>query len=145
MLTLISLLLAAIAPAGAGRAAQPSQPAAQRTGTAMTLDVDATDAPMKILHATLSMPARPGAMTLFYPKWIPGEHMPSGPIANLTGLHVFADGTEIDWRRDLVEMNAFAFTVPAGARDADRQVRLRRAVPAAAPSDRCRRPTRRSR
>ena len=55
-------------------------------------------------------------MTLFYPKWIPGEHMPSGPIANLTGLHIFADGTELDWRRDLVEMNAFAFTVPAGAK-----------------------------
>ena len=82
----------------------------------MTLDVDATDAPMKILHATLSMPARPGAMTLFYPKWIPGEHMPSGPIANLTGLHIFADGSELDWRRDLVEMNAFAVTVPAGAK-----------------------------
>ena len=47
-------------------------------------------------------------MTLFYPKWIPGEHMPSGPIANLTGLHIFADGRELDWRRDLVEMNAFA-------------------------------------
>ena len=54
-------------------------------------------------------------MTLFYPKWIPGEHMPSGPIANLTGLHIFADGRELEWRRDLVEMNAFAMTVPAGA------------------------------
>src|SRR5580765_2658345 len=83
---------------------------------AMTLDVDATDAPLKILHATMTMPARPGAMTLFYPKWIPGEHMPSGPIANLTGLHILADGRELDWRRDLVEMNAFAITVPAGAK-----------------------------
>src|SRR4249920_1629429 len=82
----------------------------------MTLDVDATDAPMKILHATMTMPARAGAMALFYPKWIPGEHMPSGPIANLTGLHIFADRTELEWRRDLVEMNAFAITVPAGAR-----------------------------
>src|SRR3954463_6982405 len=72
----------------------------QSDPVAMTLDVDATDAPLKILHATATMPARPGAMTLFYPKWIPGEHMPSGPIANLTGLHVFADGSEIGWRRD---------------------------------------------
>lgn len=83
--------------------------------TSMTLDVDASDAPLKILHATMSMPARSGAMTLFYPKWIPGEHMASGPIANLTGLHVFADGSEIDWRRDLVEVNAFTITVPSGA------------------------------
>src|SRR3954470_18056355 len=82
----------------------------------MSLDVDATDAPKKILHATMTMPARAGAMTLFYPKWIPGEDMPSGPIANLTGLHVFADAAELVWRRDLVEMNAFRITVPAGAR-----------------------------
>jgi len=82
----------------------------------MTLDVDATDAPLKILHTTATMPARGGAMTLFYPKWIPGEHMASGPIANLTGLHVFADGQELTWRRDLVEMHAFHITVPAGAR-----------------------------
>ena len=82
----------------------------------MTLDVDATDAPLKILHATMTMAAKPGPLTLFYPKWIPGEHMPSGPIANLTGLHVFADGKELEWRRDLVEMYAFAITVPAGAK-----------------------------
>lgn len=83
--------------------------------TAITLNVDATDAPLKILHATASMPVRAGRMSLFYPKWIPGEHMPSGPIQNLAGLHIFADGRELEWRRDLVEMNAFAFTVPAGA------------------------------
>jgi predicted metalloprotease with PDZ domain len=88
----------------------------QSSPVTMTLDVDATDAPLKILHATATMPARPGAMTLFYPKWIPGEHMPSGPVANLTGLHVFADGKELEWRRDLVEMYAFTVTVPSGAR-----------------------------
>ena len=81
----------------------------------MLLDVDATDAPMKIIHATLSLPARSGVMSLFYPKWIPGEHMPSGPISNLNNLHVFADGRELAWRRDLVETSAFGFTVPAGA------------------------------
>src|SRR6476661_6810114 len=97
-------------------ALMPGTPAlAQPSATAMTLEVDATDAPMKILHATLSMPSRAGDLTLFYPKWIPGEHMPSGPIANLTGLHVFADGREIGWRRDLVEVNAFTMTMPAGA------------------------------
>jgi predicted metalloprotease with PDZ domain len=97
----------------------PSAARAQREGaahTSMMLDVDATDAPMKILHATVSMPARPGEMSLFYPKWIPGEHMPSGPISNINGLHVLADGRELEWRRDLVEMNAVGFTVPAGAK-----------------------------
>ena len=37
-----------------------AQPRAAPSRTAMTLDVDATDAPMKILHATMTMPARPG-------------------------------------------------------------------------------------
>ena len=105
-MTALLLLLAALV----------TLPQPRANAVAMTLDVDATDAPLKILHATATMPARGGAMTLFYPKWIPGEHMPSGPIANLTGLHVFADGREIAWRRDLVEMNAFAVTVPQGAR-----------------------------
>jgi predicted metalloprotease with PDZ domain len=104
-------VLCAVTFGRAGAIAQRPSPA-----LAMTLDVDATDAPMKIIHATMTMPARAGAMTLFYPKWIPGEHMPSGPVANLTGLHVFADGQEIAWRRDLVEMNAFATTVPSGAK-----------------------------
>ena len=54
----------------------------------ITLNVDASQARMQILHASLSMPARPGPMTLMYPKWIPGEHMPSGPIANLNGLQI---------------------------------------------------------
>ena len=108
MTSLVLLLFALMTPAQA-------RPGAPAPALAMSLDVDASDAPMKILHATATMPAHAGAMTLFYPKWIPGEHMPSGPIANLTGLHVFADGTELEWRRDLVEMNAFAITVPAGA------------------------------
>src|SRR5437870_4806519 len=95
------------------QAAQTQLP--QAASRSMTLDVDATDAPLKILHAKVSMAATAGPMTLFYPKWIPGEHMPSGPIENLTGLHVFADGREISWRRDLVEVNAFAMTVPDGA------------------------------
>jgi predicted metalloprotease with PDZ domain len=91
----------------------PSLASAQST---ITLNVDASQARMKILHASLSMPARSGPMTLVYPKWIPGEHMASGPISNLTGLHLFADGTELQWRRDLVDMNAFHVTVPGGAR-----------------------------
>ena len=105
-------IAAAVQPPIAGG----QKPAGVALPASMTLEVDASDAPMKILHATMSMPATAGTMSLFYPKWIPGEHMPSGPIANLTGLHIFADGRELDWRRDLVEMNAFSFTVPAGVK-----------------------------
>src|SRR5882757_9068269 len=106
----LALFLSAFFLSSTGSQPAPGAP------IALTLDVDATDAPLKILHATMTMTAKPGPLTLFYPKWIPGEHMPSGPIANLTGLHVFADGKELEWRRDLVEMYAFAITVPAGAK-----------------------------
>src|SRR5262245_63051353 len=54
--------------------------------------VDASRAPEKILHSTLQIPVKPGPLTLFYPKWIPGEHGPTGPIVDLTGLQFFAKG-----------------------------------------------------
>ena len=52
----------------------------------ISLTVDATKTQNKILHAHLVMPVKPGPLTVYYPKWIPGEHGPDGPIANLTGL-----------------------------------------------------------
>jgi hypothetical protein len=39
----------------------------------VTLSVDASDAPRKMFHAQLRIPAKPGTLTLYYPKWIPGE------------------------------------------------------------------------
>ncbi|HTZ73661.1 MAG TPA: hypothetical protein VMB47_07065 [Candidatus Aquilonibacter sp.] len=76
------------------------------------LDVDATQAPQKILHAKLEMPVHPGPLTLYYPEWIPGEHMPDGPITNLAGLEFTANGQKIRWRRDLVDMFAFHLDIP---------------------------------
>ncbi len=81
----------------------------------ITLIVDATDAPRGILHARLRVPASPGKLTLFYPKWIPGEHMPDGPINNLTALKFSSNGRPLDWRRDDDDMFTFHLDVPAGA------------------------------
>ena len=78
------------------------------------LQVDATDAPRNILHATLTIPVTPGALTLVYPKWLPGNHRPTGPIQNFTGLHFKAAGKELEWQRDLEDMYAFHLQVPAG-------------------------------
>lgn len=81
----------------------------------ITLNVDATEAPRKILHARLSIPVAPGPLTLLYPKWIPGEHGPTGPITDLAGLKLMAGGKPIPWRRDDVEMYALHCDIPAGA------------------------------
>jgi len=85
----------------------------------ITVALDATEAPRKILHARLTIPAKPGSLTLYYPKWIPGEHEPSGPIANLTGLHFRANGQELTWRRDLLDAWTFHVDVPAAASSVD--------------------------
>src|SRR5262245_27681682 len=83
------------------------------------LRVDATEAPRRIYHAELSIPASPGPLTLFYPKWIPGEHAPTGPITDLAGLKFSSAGTPIEWKRDPVELFAFHVNVPAGATSID--------------------------
>jgi len=81
----------------------------------ITLAVDLTDAPRKILHAVETIPVQPGPLTLLYPKWIPGEHMPSGPIDNQAGFVIATStGTPLKWQRDLVDMYAYHLTVPAG-------------------------------
>jgi len=61
------------------------------------------------------MPVRPGSLTLLYPKWIPGDHAPDGPIEDMMGLEITAGGQRIAWHRDEVDMFAFHLTVPAGA------------------------------
>ncbi len=81
----------------------------------ISLNVDATDAPRKILHARLQIPAPPGPLTLLYPKWLPGEHAPNGSITDLVGLKMSAAGIPVEWRRDSEDMYAFHLDVPAGA------------------------------
>src|ERR1051326_7553065 len=71
------------------------------------LKVDATEAPRRLFRAELSIPATPGPMDLFYPKWIPGEHAPTGPITDLSGLKISANGRPVEWKRDPLELFAF--------------------------------------
>src|SRR5579862_532846 len=85
-----------------------------QSGQTISLTVDATKTPQKILHAHLVMPVKPGPLTLYYPKWIPGEHGPDGPIANLTGLKFEADGKTIPWQRDLLDVFTFHLEIPHG-------------------------------
>src|SRR5437868_6547324 len=82
--------------------------------TAMTLTLDATNAARNMLHTRLTLAVRPGPLTLFYPKWIPGEHTPTGTIDDLVGLKLSAGGKPITWRRDDVEMFAFHCDIPQG-------------------------------
>ncbi|HLK61073.1 MAG TPA: hypothetical protein VKU00_31195 [Chthonomonadaceae bacterium] len=91
-----------------------TRPVLGQTGP-IHLSVDATEAPRKILHARLSLPVAPGPLTLLYPKWIPGEHSPDGPIANLVNVRLTTGGHPLAWRRDDVNMYAIRCSVPHGA------------------------------
>jgi predicted metalloprotease with PDZ domain len=82
----------------------------------ISLDVDAREISRSLLHARLEIPAKPGELVVWYPKWIPGVHAPAGPVQNLAGLRFEnAAGDILEWKRDEVEMNRFLITVPAGA------------------------------
>src|SRR2546425_12931570 len=88
---------------------------AQSTKAPIKIEVDLREAPRRIFHARLDIPTAAGPLTLVYPQWIPGEHGPTGPIADLAGLKFTAAGKPLPWRRDDVNMYAFHCQVPAGA------------------------------
>lgn len=82
------------------------------------LDVDARDVSRQVFHVTETIPAASGALTLAFPRWLPGYHSPDGKVVNLVDLHIKAagdKGADIEWQRDAVEMDQFHLAVPAGA------------------------------
>ncbi|MBV8498044.1 MAG: hypothetical protein JO003_02180 [Candidatus Eremiobacteraeota bacterium] len=109
-------LLAPCAAAGSGSIAKASLAPQQRPAT---LVVDATRAADGFLRVHEEIPVASGAFTIVYPKWIPGEHEPSGPLSDLAALRVSANGSPLDWRRDSVDLYAFHVNVPPGTQDLD--------------------------
>jgi predicted metalloprotease with PDZ domain len=104
----LSLVASALLLVGAARISAQS-------GPAIALTVDASMVQQKIVRTHEVMAVKEGPLTLYYPKWIPGEHEPDGPIANVTGLKFTANGKTIPWKRDLLDVFTFHVDVPAGA------------------------------
>jgi len=88
--------------------------AAERATEPVEIHVDMRQAPQRILHARLEMPVDPGPLTLLYPKYMPGEHGPTGPIAELVGLVIKGNGERIAWNRDSRDVFTFYVDVPTG-------------------------------
>ena len=84
-----------------------------------TVNVDARETARGLLHITQKFPAKPGVFALSYPRWIPGEHGPTGPNTDVAGLVLKANGTVLEWTRDPVDMNTVRVKVPAGATSVD--------------------------
>jgi predicted metalloprotease with PDZ domain len=81
---------------------------------AIRLHVDLTDAPRNVYHAHLQIPVHAGEISLVFPKFIPGNHRPSGPIGALTGIRMEAAGHPLLWQRDPIESYEFHVSVPKG-------------------------------
>ncbi|MDB5574798.1 MAG: peptidase [Tardiphaga sp.] len=80
------------------------------------LHVDATDVTRCIFQVRQTIPvAKTGAMTLLYPKWIPGFHSPAAAIELLAGVEIRAGEHRLNWQRHPVEVHAFECVVPEGA------------------------------
>jgi len=105
-------ILIALCAITSPRAQVPAAPA--RVTGAITLALDARETPRKLLHARETLTVTPGALTLVYPKWLPGEHAPDGAIDDLVGLKFSAGGKTLSWRRDPVDQFAFHLDVPQG-------------------------------
>ncbi len=75
---------------------------------------DFTDAPRKLFHAEIDLPVKPGPLTLTTPRWVPGNHRPTGPVDDITGVVFTANGETLKWRRDDVDLYEFHLTIPRG-------------------------------
>jgi predicted metalloprotease with PDZ domain len=85
---------------------------AQKTPIQITADL--SEAPRKLYHADLNIPVQAGPVSLTTPKWIPGNHRPTGPVDEITGVVFTANGKVLPWRRDDEDLYQFHVTVPAG-------------------------------
>ena len=96
----------------------PAPKDAAYPGGTIRLSVDASDTVRGIVQVHETIPvASSGPLTLLYPKWLPGNHSPTGAISKIAGIVFTVDGKAIPWTRDTIDVYAFHIDVPAGARE----------------------------
>ena len=115
-LATVALCIASAASAGVAWADAADAHVAPPRDTAypgtIQIAVDASDTRQGIFRVHEIVPVRSGELTLLFPKWIPGNHSPSGPVAMLAGLTIKANGTPLVWTRDEYDVYAFHINVP---------------------------------
>jgi predicted metalloprotease with PDZ domain len=113
--TLLAFVGSSLVTSTAAPAVLPEPRDVPYPGT-IRLEVEATDVDHRVFRVRESVPVgTAGRLTLFYPRWLPGNHSTTGPIEMLAGLQVRSDsGARLDWRRDSEQMHAFVVDVPAG-------------------------------
>ena len=87
--------------------------AQDKSAPAMTLVVDETQAARRIAFVHEEIRVRPGTLRLAYPRWIPGEHGPTGPVQQFAALRVRSGSTTLSWTRDPEDIYTIQVEVPA--------------------------------
>jgi predicted metalloprotease with PDZ domain len=87
-------------------------------GGTIQLAVDATDVTRGIFSVKEVIPVVGVGekLTLLLPKWLPGNHSPTGQISKIAGIAFEVDGKPVRWVRDTVDVFAFHLDLPAGAK-----------------------------
>jgi predicted metalloprotease with PDZ domain len=133
---LAALLLSCLASAASAQLVPPQNSKPQATAKVDTippardiaypgtiqLTVDASDVTRAIFKIHQRVPVSgPGDLVMLYPKWLPGTHSPSGQINKIAGFRATANGAELKWVRDRLDVYAFHVAVPAGITAVDIQ------------------------
>jgi len=80
----------------------------------MSLVVDESRAAQQIVSVHEEIAVQPGVLELAYPKWIPGEHGPTGPVQHVAALRIHAGEQPLTWTRNPEDLFSFHVNVPAG-------------------------------
>ncbi len=112
---LLRLILCSLVVALGAAAPAPAKPRPE----SIRIHLDARETAARILHVQMQIPVTPGPLALCYPKWIPGEHGPTGPINNVAGLTLSVAGQPLAWQREPLDMYVIHCTVPAGTQSLD--------------------------
>ena len=114
-----SLVVAAVLSSGVafGLAPQSARQTALMKNEPIRITADLSEAPRRLYHAEVDIPvsAAGGMVTLTTPKWIPGNHRPTGPVDGITGVVFTANGQTLKWRRDDVDLYQFHVMTLKGA------------------------------
>src|SRR5580704_10159266 len=89
------LSLAGFVLAIASAPAQDPDPVDRPYPGTLQLSVDVSNVAQRIFRVHEVIPAAPGPLTLHYPKWIPGEHGPTGTLDSVTGVVITAGGQRV--------------------------------------------------
>ena len=82
--------------------------------TPIRITADLTEAPRKLYHAEIDLPVKAGPAAFVTPEWIPGNHRPTGPVDEITGVVFTANGKTIPWRRNDTDLYEFDLDIPQG-------------------------------